>query len=118
MCAIDIKMKNRMELLIKILLDKTAREDERDDAALDLRNFNDLKALQALSIVASDPNEAVSIVDNCAESFAQICVNLKFFDKEQFLKLIPFAQKIVFDFVMYYSPEIIDKDIKSEFLKK
>ena len=61
-------MKDQVQLLIDVLLDKTAREDERGDAAIDLRVHKDVRALDALTKIASDPNEDDVIIDNCAES--------------------------------------------------
>ncbi len=55
-------MKDRTQLLIDILLDKSAREDERSDAAIDLREYKDLRALTALVTAAARPDEEDDIV--------------------------------------------------------
>ena len=82
-------MKDQVQLLIDILLDKTAREDERGDAAIDLRAHKDIRALDALTKIVSDPNEDDVIVDNCAESIGEICFAMSFFDENSFKKMIP-----------------------------
>ncbi len=46
-----------VEALIEILFDPTAREDERDDAASYLGDYDDDRALNALVSVASLPDE-------------------------------------------------------------
>jgi hypothetical protein len=100
-------MKNKMQLLIEILLDKNAREDERDDAAIDLRLYKDIRALEALTKVASDPTENTILIDGCAESIGEICVGLNFFDEESFGKLHPLAQDRVFHYINHHKPTLI-----------
>ncbi len=111
-------MKDRLQLLIDILLDKAGREDERDDAAIDLREYVDLRALLALTEIAADPNEDHSMVDNCAESIGEISVGLNQFYESEFRKITPSAQEIVFGFIMAHSPELIKPSLKTEFSKK
>jgi hypothetical protein len=61
-------MKDQVQLLIDILLDKTAEEAERGDAAIDLRAYKDIRALETLTAIASDPVEDDVVVANYAES--------------------------------------------------
>jgi HEAT repeat protein len=110
-------MADKVELLVNILLDKTAREDERDDAAMYLGEYPDTRALDALIQVASDPSEDFSIVDNCAVSIGDIYMKLNTFDENSFKKMTPFAQKIVFSSIMEEKPGLIDQKLKDEFLK-
>jgi hypothetical protein len=111
-------MKDQVQLLIDILLDKTAREDERDDAAIDLRVHKDVRALDALTKIASDPNEDDVIIDSCAESIGEICVAMNLFNENSFRKMVPFAQKIVFGFIMAHSPKLINQPLKKELVKE
>src|SRR5271166_3952053 len=107
-------MKDKMELLIEILLDKTARDDERHDAALDLRKYKHKNALDALIQIASDPNEDIVIVDSSAESIGEICVGMGYFDEQSFKRLVPFAQEIVFGYIEATKPELISEPLKTE----
>ena len=50
-------MFDKVDFHVNILLDVRAREDERDDAAMDLGQFNDDRVLTALLQIASNPNE-------------------------------------------------------------
>ncbi len=109
-------MKDQIELLINILLDKTAREDERDDAAIDLGRYLDLRALNALIKIASDPTEDKFIMDNCAESIGEICIGLDWFDPIQFDSLIPVVQRIVFHQIMASKPDLINPILRGELL--
>lgn len=110
-------MKDQAQLLIDVLLDKTAREDERDDAAMDLGEYKDLRALEALSKIASDPNEHDVLVDSSAESFAEISVGLNVFNENLFRKMVPFAQEITFGYIMAHNPKVINQELQNEFDK-
>jgi hypothetical protein len=111
-------VKDQVQLLVEILLDKTAREDERDDAAIDLRAYKDKRALEALIMIASDPNEDDVMVDTCAESIGEILIGMEYFDEISFKKMVPFAQKIVFGFIVSHKPEIIPKYLRDELFNK
>ena len=68
-------MPDRIDLLINILLDDGARDDERDDAAMDLGQFNDERALNALMKVATDLElQNAFFIDVCGESIANILI--------------------------------------------
>ncbi|MDP1978694.1 hypothetical protein [Undibacterium sp.] len=100
-------MKDRVQLLVDILLDKGAREDERDDAAIDLRHYNDIRALRALIEVTSDATDIDTIVDNSAESLAFILIKRDEFDECQINTLIPWAKKTVLDVIRENKPGLI-----------
>lgn len=85
-------MKDKLDLLIEILLDNNAREDERHDAVLDLGSYNDDRALNALILVASKENEIDIIQDSCGDSIAEIWTKRNLFDLESFKKLSGLAQ--------------------------
>ena len=111
-------MQDQTQLLIDVLLDRSAREDERGDAAIDLRKFKELRVLDALIKIASDPNEDDVIVDNCAESIGEICIGMNRFDYNSFKKLVPFAQKIVFSFIVSHNPELINQSLRNDLAKE
>jgi hypothetical protein len=58
--------------LIAVLMDPTARLDERDDAAMDLANYDETEAEEALFYVATDPREDGLIQGSAGESLAEI----------------------------------------------
>ncbi|HEY9288357.1 MAG TPA: hypothetical protein VIT43_10080 [Candidatus Dormibacteraeota bacterium] len=62
----------RLDQLVEVLFDKTARLDERDDAAVHLGRVDDPRALQALVDRASDPREDDAVVGSAGESIAAI----------------------------------------------
>ncbi|MFB8040266.1 hypothetical protein ACFC8F_03065 [Streptomyces hydrogenans] len=58
--------------LISVLLDRTARIDERDDAAMDLEEYSGEHVVKALVDVASSPVEDELVVVSAAESLGHI----------------------------------------------
>lgn len=66
---------SRKNELIAILLDSAAREDERDDAAMDLADFDGDDVVHALFTVATDESYPSDMVKgSCGESLALIWV--------------------------------------------
>lgn len=87
-------MRDIVDLLIAILVDKTAREDERHDAAMDIGAYNDDRALNVLTRLASDPREDSIILDACGESLAEILVARNEFKKDILEGLTPTAKRM------------------------
>jgi tetratricopeptide (TPR) repeat protein len=58
--------------LVGVLLDRSARLDERDDAAMDLGTRDEPEALAALVEVASDSESDPTLLDTCGESIGEI----------------------------------------------
>jgi hypothetical protein len=58
--------------LISVLLDKSARVDERDAAAMDLSLYDDPEVERALVETATDPITDAAVAGSCGESLAEI----------------------------------------------
>lgn len=58
--------------LIDVLLDRDARWDERDDAAMDLGDREESEALDALVRVGSDASENETLLEAVGEAIADI----------------------------------------------
>lgn len=82
----------KSEMLIAILLDKTARLDERDDAAMDLAGFDNERVITALVAVGSDSSEDALLQASCGETLAEIWVRLEHFDPTVLQRLSPVAR--------------------------
>ena len=67
---------NESQSLIAILLDPSARADERDDAAMDLSEFATPAVESALLAVAIDLHAPAVVRDSCGESLALIWLRL------------------------------------------
>jgi HEAT repeat protein len=84
---------SKLTQLIEILLDRQARIDERDDAAIDLGSFDDESALQALVIVASDASESEIVLASCGESIGSIWQRRATWSQELLEKMTPTARR-------------------------
>jgi hypothetical protein len=98
-------MTDQVDLLIAILFDNEAREDERHDAAMDIGDFDDHRALNALMKIAANPAENEIILDACGESLAQIWVKRNFFDIKAYNQLQPQAQHVAKAYIKTNRPE-------------
>jgi len=98
---------DRVEMLIRVLLDKDAPIGDRDDAAMDLGQYNDQRALNALLKIATNPNEDSFIFDVCGESIASLWVKRDSFDLDSYQKLMPPAKRECYGYIEVNKPEWI-----------
>lgn len=77
---------------IEVVLDKRARWDERDDAAMYLAEFDDLDSYNALISVARDLSEDEVLQSTCGESIGIRWKRDNFFDRDIFDILSPSAR--------------------------
>lgn len=83
---------NNSKDLVGILLDNTASDAERDDAAIDLGSIsNDNTVEGALLTVANDMNTDEMIRASCGESLAQIWIKNNEFNLENLCLLTGIA---------------------------
>lgn len=111
-------MTSNIDLLIELLFNNEAREDEKEDAAMYLGKYKEEKVLKALLKVVSNPNENFSIIDSAAESIGKIWVELGKFNKAQFESFPPLAQRVIFYYVMEHKESIIDDQLKEHLTRK
>lgn len=102
-------MPDKIDRLINVLLDNTAREDERDDTAMDLGKFDDERALIALLQIASNSNEDEIVIDSCGESIAEILIKREEYNPNILNKLAPIARDAAYAFIKEAKPEWIEK---------
>ena len=96
---------NKIELLIEILLDPSASIAERDDAAMDLSDYNCDLALNTLVQVAKNINEDTIILNSCGESIASIWVKRGVFDEKTYYILSNTARFGVYNYIESENPE-------------
>ena len=77
----------RKNHLIELLFDEKATIADRDDAAMELANFDDDQTLNALLVLGRNKNEDELILNSCGESLGSIWVNRNFFDKQAYESL-------------------------------
>ena len=63
--------------LIEVLLDVTAAEADRDDAAMDLAAYDEPEVEDALIHVGADASTPSSVAASCGESLAEIWLRKK-----------------------------------------
>lgn len=84
------------EKLIEILLDEKASYAERDDAAMDLSEYNNKTVIKTLVMTANHDLTDEMIKASCGESLAMILVQSDQFEKEIYKQLKGIA-KIEFE---------------------
>jgi hypothetical protein len=96
--------------LISVLLDSAARVDERDDAAMDLKAFDEPQVHAVLTRVATDPAESELVAGSAAESLAELWVARGEIDRAVFERLIPVARSEATGILAGKAPELLAGD--------
>lgn len=73
--------------LVSVLKNCSAREDERDDAAMDLSVYDEAMAIDALIEVASDSATPATLAGTCGESIAEIWSRNGTYSKDVYRRL-------------------------------
>jgi len=82
-------MEDEEKILIEVLQDGLANVSEKDDAAMDLSEYDSPEVIQALISKGSDDHEDPVVLNSCGESLAEIWLRKDFFDKRVFDSLHP-----------------------------
>lgn len=98
----------KIEDLIEILLDSTARIDERDDAAMNLAKYNDDRALEAL-IKAANLEEDNTVLNSVGESIGEIWVTRNIFNNHVYRTLPSSTRYGIYYVIRHDKPEWIQK---------
>ncbi len=98
-------MGDRIDFLVAVLSDKSANLAKRDDAAIALAAYTDLRALHALAKVGSDAKENCFYQETCGESITRIMIRTGIFDKEIILGLAKAAKDAALEFLHADKPE-------------
>lgn len=107
----------RQNLLIEILLDPKAADHEKDDAAMDLEDYDSDEALNALIKAGSNPKEDHGVLDVCGESICKIWLRRNFFDVDLFKKLPNWTQNGIYTTVEAFKPNWVTDYQLDLFLK-
>lgn len=98
-------MEKRLNELIKLLFDERASIAERDDAAMDLFEYNDDLAENALIKIAKNKKENPIILNSCGESIGTIWVKKNKFDKDCYNNLSKESQDGIHYIIKTDKPE-------------
>ena len=99
------KMTENITLLLKILLNKQGREDERDEAAAYLGKYDDEEVLQALVSIGKDPSENDIVLDSCGVSIAEILIRRNKFDSNILKFLADTAKDSAIQYILGIKPD-------------
>ena len=88
-----MRMTKQPEGLIELLLDKKAEFGDRDDAAIDLGEFDDPTAEDALTRIVQDMSEDGDIADRAGESLAEIWKRKSKWDSALVSRMHPESRK-------------------------
>lgn len=102
-------MRDQINLLIELLLDKDASIAERDDAAIELADYTDECVENALVSIAKNENEDKLILNSYGESLASIWVMQNFFKTDEFFKLTGTPRYGIYFVIKSRKPEWIKK---------
>lgn len=97
----------RLQQLIGILFDESARLDERDDAAIDLGRSDDPRAIDALLRVGASVGESDMLVGSCGESLGEIAVRIGRFDRRWPDMLRPEARRELIAMIRADRPDLL-----------
>ncbi len=95
--------------LIQVMLDRTAYEGDREDAALQLARLSDTKAIPTLSRVALDTTESDVMRDSAAEAIARIWVQNDVFDGALYDSLQGIAKDVAITIIRNDKPEWLER---------
>jgi hypothetical protein len=76
-------VKTDKEMLISVIYNDTSRDDEIDDAVMDLSRFDDDEVIQILMKVSNDASFDHMIRASAGESLADICLRRSIIDYTQ-----------------------------------
>jgi hypothetical protein len=102
-------MKDRLNLLVKLLFDQGASVTEKDDAATYLSEFSDNQAVDALLSKGKDRAENQIILNSCGESLGIIWIKKNVFDESAYRSLSSTARYGVYVVIKSRKPEWIEK---------
>lgn len=105
-------MKTRLEQLIDIIKDPDALDHEKDDAALDLAEFDDSHALEVLIEVSKTPQKSDEFaLENYGETIGKMWLKRNYFSLDIYNSLHPLAKNGIYSVINYYKPEWVNKFI-------
>jgi hypothetical protein len=99
----------RLDALIALLTDRSARIDERDDAAIDLGSSDDPRAIAALLEIGADRSEIDTVLASCGESLAQIAIRSGRLSRVWIASLAPAAANELVSTIRAERAELLDR---------
>lgn len=104
-------MSDKIHELIEILFDKSAREDERHDAAMYLFEYDDPEALNALFKIGGDKNELHIILEAAGEGIGEIWSRNNQFNSIKLNNLTKISRDIALEIIKKKNPDLLKMDM-------
>ena len=95
------------EALVAILLDRTAPDGDRGDAAMDLGSYDEPIVVAALEAVVVDPAEEEHVLDDAGLSIAEIWSRHGRMKEGVFRAMQPAARRVAEEFLRAKAPELL-----------
>ncbi|MEI6242837.1 MAG: hypothetical protein WCP39_05465 [Chlamydiota bacterium] len=102
-------MKCRLDALIELLFDDKASITERDEAATNLAEFSETRALNALLSRGNNADENELVLNSCGESIGAIWTKQNIFDEKSYRTLSGIARYGVFVVVKSRKPQWLEQ---------
>lgn len=100
--------KDKIRLLVEIILDPNAEDHEKDDAAIDLAKYNDDFALNALIAISRAPFESDQFaLENYGETIGTMWLRRDYFNKEVYYTLHSDVQSGIYHVIQHDKPQWI-----------
>jgi hypothetical protein len=96
---------DKIEKLTDIILDKTARADEKDDAIVLLGSMNDKRALNVLVDIGRNEESDYMLKASAGESIARIMISTNVFDEKSVLPLTKVSLNELTNLITAQKPE-------------
>lgn len=94
---------------IKVLLDRKADFGDRDDAAMDLCDFNEPEAEAALAKIATAQDTDDDLADSCTESLAVIWCRKRTVDVITLNSLQDHHRELAIEIIKRRNPDLLKK---------
>lgn len=100
-------MSDKIQELIEILLDKSAREDERHDAAMYLFEYDDPEVLNAFFKIGVDKNELHILLEAAGEGIGEIWSRNKQFNSVKLDSLTKVTRDVALEIIKQKNPNLL-----------
>lgn len=104
-------MEDRIETLLEILFDKSAREDEREDAAMCLYDYDDPKVINAFFKIGQDETELHTLREAVGEGIGEIWARNNIYNLEKLNFLTAISREIAISIIKLKNPKLLKMKI-------
>lgn len=104
-------LNDRIKKLLEILFDKSAREDERHDAAMYLYDYDDSEVVNAFFKIGSDKDELLVLLDAVGEGIGEMWARNDICNLEKFKMLTDISRDAAINTIKNRNPKLLKMKI-------